>query len=225
MDEPRAEWWGGGLADGSLVVLSPSGNALLLSDSSSPSGLQPGAGKVHGSSLREWASARSGVAFPYGKEGHTIGIRRGTLLAAFVLLVAAVSAVNWLIKEVLHLPTLSVAGGSATLALSTLVCILLLALMYVIEVVPLKRRGVQFMDIEEDDDDYLRYVHPAVSSTDEWGTLTRVASQHTPPSGESREVHALLWEAAGIKPTLDAGEIRPEGQSRLAEIALLARGL
>lgn len=225
MAELGAEWWGGSLTDGSLVVLSPSGRALLLSDSSSPSGLQPGVGKRKASSFTEWAGIRSGVAFPYEKGGYRIGVRRGTILLVVSMLLVAIPTVGWLVEGVLRLPTTSFMGGLITLALGTLTCVALLALVYVIEVVPLKREGVRFFDVTEDDDDYLRYVHPSVASTEEWETLVGVAQEHSPPSEKSSGIHSLLWEAAGIKPTLDAGEIRDGDKSRLSEIALLARGL
>lgn len=224
MAELGAEWWGGGLADGSLVVLSPSGRALLLSDLSSPSGLQPGAGKRKAASFTEWAGIRSGVAFPYEKGGYRIGVRRGTILLVVSMLLVAIPAVGWLVEGVLRFPTASFMGGLITLALGTFTCVALFALVYVIEVVPLKREGVRFFDVTEDDD-YLRYVHPTVASTEEWETLVGVAQDHSPPSEKSSGIHSLLWEAAGIKPTLDAGEIRDDDRSRLSEIALLARGL
>lgn len=225
MADLGAEWWGGSLTDGSLVVLSPSGRAMLLSDSSSPSGLQPGAGKKKAASFREWVGIRSGIAFPYEKGGHKIGIRRGTLLLVATLFIVAIPAVNWLVEGVLDSSATSLLGGGVTIASGIILCVLVLGLVHLIEVAPLKRQGVHFLNIEEDDDDYLRYVHPAVASTDEWTTLAGVAREHAPPSEKSSGIHSLLWEAAGIKPTLDAGEIRPDDESRLAEIALLARGL
>lgn len=225
MEREGAEWWGGHLADGSLVVLSPSGRALFVSDSSSPSGLQPGVGKNKASSFKEWAGTRTGVPFPYGRGGHTIGVRRGTVVLVVVLLVIAVTLVNWLVESALHSSPTTLLGGGVTLVAGLGVCVVLSVLVHVIEVAPLKRRGVQFLDMEEDNDEYLRYVHPAVSSTDEWGGLSRMAREYSPPSEQASVIHSLLWEAAGIKPTLDAGEILPGDQSRLSEIALFARGL
>lgn len=225
MSPQGTEWWGGSLSDGSLVVLSPSGSALLLADSSSPSGLPPGAGKEKASSLREWVGIRSRVPFPYEQGGHSIGIRRGTLALAVVVLLVSMIVVNWMVEGVLGLSATSVPGGLATLGAGTVVCILLLALIYAIEVLPMKRRGVQFISIAEDDDDYLRYVHSAVSSTPEWKTLECVARENPPPSEKASDIHSLLWDAAGIKPTLDAAEILPHDRARMDEMALLARGL
>lgn len=220
-----AEWWGGRLADGSLVVLSPTGSALFLSDSSSPTGLQPGASRRKVSSVKEWLGVRSGFAIPYQKGGHVIGVRRGTLLFAGAFFFSILSAVTWLMEKYLHLEPFSALWTAATFLLGILSVPLALLLIYVIEVLPLKMRGVQFIDVEEDDDDHLRYVHPAVAETDEWGSLVQAAREHAPPSDNSARVHELLWETAGIKPTLDASEIRPADRDRLTENALLARGL
>lgn len=225
MANAGAEWWGGALADGSLIVLSPSGSALFVGDSSSQSGLQPGAGKTKTSSVREWFGTRTGVPFPYDKEGHSIGLRRGTLVLGVVLLFAAMYAVNVLVEKVLHSSSTDALGIFAIVSLGTVTWILLLLMVYALDVAPLKRRGVRFISMEEDDDDYLRYVHPSVSSTPDWKTLADVANKFRPPSEKSTDIHSLLWDASGIKPTLDTGEIRPRDKARLTEMALLARGL
>lgn len=225
MSTQGAEWWGGHLADGSLVVLTPTGSALLLGDSSSPSGLPPGAGKGKASSLREWAGMRSAIPFPFDSAGHSVGIRRGTLALAVGILLASMLVVNWLVEGMLELPATGFMGGLATLGAGTAICALLLGLVYAIEVLPMKRRGVQFISMNEGDDNYLRYVHSTVSSTPEWKTLEQIAREHAPPSEKASAIHSLIWEAAGIKPTLDAGEILPRDRSRLDEMALLARGL
>lgn len=225
MSQDGAEWWGGYLADGSLVVLSPSGRALFLSDSSASTGLQPGAGRKKSASAREWLAVRSGIPFPYGKSGHSIGLRRGTVILGIALLLTSMTLVNWLVEAVFHSTPTAFFGGLVTLAIGMCVCALLLSLVYAIEVVPLKRQGIQFINVEEDSDDYLRYVHPKVSGTEEWGVLTVIAQEHSPPSEKAQGIHDLMWEVAGIKPTLDAGEIRPSDLERLSETALLARGL
>lgn len=219
------EWWGGRLSDGSLVVLSPSGEALFLGDSSSASGLPPGMGKAKSASFRDWAGTRSRVPFPYERGGHTIGIRKGTLLFIGTLMLIAVLTANWAVDALFRVASLGQPGAFITLATGPVVCTLLLALLYAVEVRPLKRRGVKFIAVEEDDDKYLRYVHSAVVLTPEWAVLEGVAREHAPPSERSLGIHGLLWDAASIRPTLDAGEILPEDQSRLSEMALFARGL
>lgn len=218
-----AEWWGGRLGDGSLVVLSPSGEALMLGDTSTPSGLQPGA-KEASSGLRGWLRARSRVPFPY--EGrHTIGLRHGTILVALALLVSLTVALRWLAEELTGIEPSGTAGGLMGLAVGTVACILTLALVYALEVLPLKRKGVRFVQADEDIEPYLRYVHSAVSATPEWESLTEVAREHSPPSEKASDIHRLLWDAAEIKPTLDASQVLPDDSARLSEMALLARAL
>lgn len=207
------------------MVLSPSGRALFLSDSSSSTGLQPGVGREKAASLRGWLAVRTGVPFPYERGGHSIGLRRRTLILVVVLLLASMALVNWLVEAGLHSSPTALLGGVVTLIVGTGVCLLLFALVHVIEIAPLKRQGVQFLDIEEDDDDYLRYVHPRVSETPEWTVLADVAQEHAPPSEKAHGIHGLMWEAASIKPALDTGEIRSSDHDRLSETALLARGL
>lgn len=225
MPAQGAEWWGGRLADGSLIVLSPSGDALLTGDSSSPTGLQPKPRREKARSLKTWTGVRTGVPFPYGRDGHSIGIRRGTLALTLPLLIGGALALRWLIEARLGLSPSSVAGGLLSLATAALFCALLLALIYSIEVLPMKRRGVRFVSVPDDDDDYLRYVHSKVADAPQWATLEDAARRYSPPAGGAAEVHALMWEAAGIKPTLDASEILAEDIARLDEMALQARDL
>lgn len=175
--------------------------------------------------FKEWAGSRTSIPFPYGRSGHTVGVRRGTLLLVVILLLAAMATVNWWVEEVLHSSPTAPLGGVATLAVGSLISLVLVTLVYAIEIAPLKRQGVRFLDVGADNDDYLRYVHPAIAATGEWETITEAARKHPPPSGKASGIHSLLWEAAGIKPTLDAGEILPVNSSHLSEIALLARGL
>lgn len=219
------EWWGGRLSDGSLVVLSPSGEVLFLGDSSSASGLPPGMGKAKSASFKDWAGTRSRVPFPYERGGRTIGIRKGTLLFIAMLMLVSMLTANWVIEGLFHVASLGQPGAFITLATGPVTCTLLLALLYAVEVRTLKRRGVKFIAVEAGDDKYLRYVHSAVVRTPEWAVLEGVAREHAPPSKRSLGIHDLLWDAASIRPTLDAGEIPPEDQSRLSEMALFARGL
>lgn len=219
------QWWGGRLADGTTVVLSPTGNALMLGDSSSASGLAPRSRAPSGTTFRAWAATRSQVPFPYQRGGHTIGIRYGTLMATAALGAAMVLTSLWAIGGGDAIPDQGNLEEAVTIAAGTLIGALLLALIYLVEVFPLKRRGIQFIPMPEDDDQYLRYAHLAIISTPEWGALEEMAHQLSPSAASAATVHGFLWEAAGMKPTLDAGEIRVADRARLREMALLSRGL
>ena len=219
-----AEWWGGRLADGSLIVLSPEIGEFMVADSSSTTGLQPKPYKRRTGSLRGWLGTRTGIPFPYSR-GHSIGLRRGTLILIIILFVGEIVPINWFIEERLGLSSATPLGGAAFLLAGMVASALVLALAYFIEVAPLKRVGVEFFDIEDSDDDYLRYVHPKVAETSEWECLEEAAKKHPPPDDKAHEAHLLIWEAAGITATLDAHEILPEDRDRLSEMALLARGL
>ena len=219
-----AEWWGGRLADGSLIVLSPGIEEFMVADSSSTTGLQPKPHKKKAHSLKDWLGIRTGIPFPYNR-GHSIGLRRGTLILAIALLVGEVIPVNWFIEKRLGLSSATFLGGSAFFLSGLVASTAVLTLIYFIEVAPLKRAGMEFLDIEDSDDDYLRYVHPKIVETREWESLEEAAKKHPPPGEKAHEVHLLMWEAAGITATLDAHEILPADRDRLSEMALQARGL
>lgn len=218
------EWWGGRLTDGSTVVLSPTGATILLNDLSSTTGLLPQGSPKRRRSFREWVAARSRIPFPY-EGGYTVGVRNGTVLIAIAFMILFNGTVQVLFPLLMREWWSSYWGLFASLMMAIVGFGVLTVFVYAVEVRPLKRRSIHFVPVGSDDDNYLRYVHPVVCSTNEWRVLVEVAQECGPPSSKASEIHALLWTAAGIKPTLDAGELVPRDEIRLAEIALQARGL
>lgn len=218
-------WWGGALADGSVVVLDPDLEGALLSDTSSPTGLQPGAGRRRPPSWRAWAAGRSAVPLPYDGDGHSIGVRRGTLAVVLAVLAATTLTLRALFGSPLAVSPVAWGVVAGHLVMWAGVWGVLLAGVYAVEVWPLKRRGVRFTDVSYEDQSRARYVHPVVLDSPEWEALTEAAEHHAPPGRQARTVHRLLWEAAAIRPSLDTGHLLPDDSARLSEIALFTRGL
>lgn len=218
-------WWGGALADGSVVVLNPDLEGALLSDTSSTTGLQPGAGRAKAASWREWAATRSAVPLPYDGDGHCIGVRRATLTVALVALTATTLTLRALFGSPLAASPVSWGVVAGHLAMWAGVWAVLLTGVWAVEVWPLKRRGVRFMHVSYDDQRHARYVHPVVLESPEWEALTVAARGHAPPSPRAAAVHRLLWEAAALRPGLDTGALLPEDDARLSEMALSIRDL
>lgn len=211
-----SRWWGGPLADGTVIVTNPINPVegivdLTASPDTSQEMYQP---QTEDRGVVQWwntrVSSRGRLSLPV-----PVAPMRGSLVLVVAALGLAVTvwfflrAPYWAFLAMVALG--GVIGGIALLAH--------------------ERRKLKVEDliyVEGDDRgplSPLRYVDTAVSETTQWRLIAAVADRLGPSHERSDQVHHLLWKAAGVRAYRDVPEVSIEGLVRLDGLAAEAAKL
>lgn len=208
-------WWGGPLADGTVIVTNPINPSTSIVDltATSTTSDQMYRPESEDKSFSDWWFGRmDSFRLPLGLP---IAPMRGSIVLASAGIILTASVFFLL----------------GTPYWATVFFVLLASLLAVALLVGNEWRKIKPLELQaipEEDRSPLapvRYVDKAVSDTEEWERIACSADRVGPESPVTQEVHRILWHAAGVRAYADLDQVGPEEFEELEALAVLSETL
>lgn len=207
-------WWGGALADGTVIVTNPAFPVESIVDYTATTATRDTMYQAPPTNLREWLGhrvtslGRLPLGLPLAPMRSSLILAMGSAVLTTVLVITLAPGPTWM-------AAIMVAGA----ALGALL------------VLANERRAVDtdtLVPVAETDHSPLsplRYVDPQVVAMRAWERIEAVAERLGPRSPESATVHQTLWAAAGVHASMDEGILEPVARVDLELLATQAEDL
>lgn len=203
-----ASWWGGPLADGTIIVTNPINPTVGIIDLTANADTRAPMYQPSGQGLGDWFNHR---VDRYGRLPLPLPFApmRGSLLAALTSFVVFVG-----LYAIFSPP-----GGGWPILFGMAGLIAAVAVFFTNE-----RRFINpaitsvVPEGETSPLAGLRYVPDAVAARPEWEELAYMANSIGPDSASSRALHRLLWSAAGLRVYADSGNLPGESLESLTAL-------
>lgn len=211
-----SRWWGGPLADGTVVVTNPINPVegivdLTASSETSQEMYQP---EPEERNFSQWWNTR---VSSWGRLPLSVPVApmRGSLVLVAAAMVMATAL--WVFTRAPYW--------------AFLIMIIVAALVAAVALIVHERRKLKVEELTyiggEDRGplSLLRYVDAPVSDTTQWRLIAALADRLGPSHDASEQVHHLLWDAAEVRAYRDVPEVSIEGLVRLDALAAEAAKL